>query len=282
MDPNGRCESFKSREGYAFHANAHNKGDSPHEEIATRLAAVGPFAMALLPAPGQRLDQSTQQAIQRFLLHNRILDTARWTWITRLTSLRQSQVEYWAPMERVHARGVLDASQPDYGIFRRGGHTDPDTRSVGHQCRRHRYARFVIRRPHDPGRATGDPEVRPGDRLLRSPAPVEPMNLQTPDSAPFIQGHIIDIPKGVTQIGVLDAVTLNKGRRDGLVEGQRLTVISRRQRSGRSLAAWSNFPMSPPAPCWCSAPMKTQLCPAPQCPRPLAVMDRFETADQAQ
>jgi hypothetical protein len=35
-----------------------------------------PFAMALLPAPGQRLDQSTQQAIQRFLLHNRILDTA--------------------------------------------------------------------------------------------------------------------------------------------------------------------------------------------------------------
>ncbi|MDN8760475.1 hypothetical protein Q0M59_19065, partial [Staphylococcus aureus] len=40
-----------------------------------------------------------------------------------------------------------------------------------------------------------------------------------------VQGHIIDIPKGVTQIGVLDAVTLNKGRRDGLVEGQLLTVI---------------------------------------------------------
>ena len=35
----------------------------------------------------------------------------------------------------------------------------------------------------------------------------------------------IDIPKGVTQIGVLDAVTLNKGRRDGLVEGQLLSVI---------------------------------------------------------
>lgn len=33
-----------------------------------------PFAMALLPQPAQRLDQPTQQAIQRFLLHNRILD----------------------------------------------------------------------------------------------------------------------------------------------------------------------------------------------------------------
>ena len=34
-----------------------------------------PFAAALLPQPGSRLDQPTQQAIQRFLLHNRILDT---------------------------------------------------------------------------------------------------------------------------------------------------------------------------------------------------------------
>ena len=33
-----------------------------------------PFSMALLPPPVQRLEQPTQQAIQRFLLHNRILD----------------------------------------------------------------------------------------------------------------------------------------------------------------------------------------------------------------
>ena len=34
-----------------------------------------PFALALLPAPGPSLDQPTQQAIQQFLLHNRILDS---------------------------------------------------------------------------------------------------------------------------------------------------------------------------------------------------------------
>jgi hypothetical protein len=128
--------------------------------------------------------------------------------------------------ERVHARGVLDASQPDYGIFRRGKVYRPRYQEVlGINADDIGTARFVMATSHDPGRATVTQEVRPGDRLLRSPAPVEPMNLQTPDSAPFIQGHIIDIPKGVTQIGVLDAVTLNKGRRDGLVEGQRLTVI---------------------------------------------------------
>ncbi|MCP1466420.1 hypothetical protein J3D60_004245 [Pseudomonas sp. S3E17] len=34
-----------------------------------------PFAMALLPEPGPRLDQATQQAIHYFLLHNPILNT---------------------------------------------------------------------------------------------------------------------------------------------------------------------------------------------------------------
>jgi hypothetical protein len=36
---------------------------------------------------------------------------------------------------------------------------------------------------------------------------------------------IIDVPRGVTQIGALDVVTLNKGQRDGLVEGNVLVVM---------------------------------------------------------
>lgn len=46
-------------------------------------------------------------------------------------------------------------------------------------------------------------------------------------SAPstHINGLIIDVPRGVTQIGVMDVVTLNKGRRDGLAEGNVLVVM---------------------------------------------------------
>jgi hypothetical protein len=40
-----------------------------------------------------------------------------------------------------------------------------------------------------------------------------------------VEGLIIDVPRGVTQIGALDVVTLNRGRRDGLLEGNVLAVI---------------------------------------------------------
>ena len=246
-----------------------------------------PFAMALLPAPGQRLDQSTQQAIQRFLLHNRILDTALDLDNAPYIVAAESGRVLGAHGERVHARGVLDASQPDYGIFRRGKvYTDPDTQEVlGINADYIGTARFVM---------AGDlttlvvqrvtQEVRPGDRLLRSPAPVEPMNLQTPDSAPFIQGHIIDIPKGVTQIGVLDAVTLNKGRRDGLVEGQRLTVIKAGASVRDTLAG--GLVKLPDEPAGTLLVFRTyeklSYALLLNASRPLAVMDRFETADQAQ
>ena len=105
-------------------------------------------------------------------------------------------------------------------------------------------------------------EVRPGDRLLRAEPPAALPNLEPLKPAPFITGHIIDIPKGVTQIEVLDAVTLNKGRRDGLVEGQLLTVI----KAGATVRdALTGTPtpsrMSEPAPCWCFAPMKSSAMP---------------------
>jgi hypothetical protein len=40
-----------------------------------------------------------------------------------------------------------------------------------------------------------------------------------------INGLIIDVPRGVTQIGAMDVVTLNRGQRDGLAEGNVLVVM---------------------------------------------------------
>mgnify|MGYP007014988986 FL=1 len=68
-------------------------------------------------------------------------------------------------------------------------------------------------------------EVRLGDRLLAAdtsglPGSFSPSAPQRP-----VEGLIIDVPRGVTQIGALDVVTLNRGRRDGLLEGNVLAVI---------------------------------------------------------
>ncbi|EZP68237.1 hypothetical protein [Pseudomonas sp. RIT357] len=243
-----------------------------------------PFAAALLPQPGSRLDQPTQQAIQRFLLHNRILDTPQDLDNAPYIVATDGGRVLGANGERVHARGDLDPAQPSYGIFRRGKvYADPQTEELlGINADDIGTARFVM---------AGDlttlavqrvtQEVRPGDRLLRAqlPTAMEPVK-----SAPFIEGKIIDIPRGVTQIGVLDAVTLSKGRRDGLMEGQLLTVIKTGatvrdpltgvptklpdERAGTLLVFRTYEKLSYGLVLSAS--------------RPLAVMDRFETAAQTQ
>ncbi|OIN46781.1 peptidoglycan-binding protein [Pseudomonas costantinii] len=246
-----------------------------------------PFAMALLPQPGQRLDQSMQQAIQHFLLHNRILDTPQDLDNAPYIVAAGAGRVLGANGERVHARGDLDPAQPNYGIFRRGkAYTDPETQELlGVNADDIGTARFVM---------AGDlttlavqrvtQEVRPGDRLLRDQPPVDPASLEVPKSAPFVEGQIIDIPKGVTQIGVLDAVTLNKGRRDGLVEGQLLSVIKTGATVRDSLTgAPTKLPDERAGTLLVFRTYeKLSYGLVLSASRSLAVMDRFETAHQTQ
>ena len=246
-----------------------------------------PFAMALLPQPVQRLDQLTQQAIQRFLLHNRILDSPRDLDNAPYIVAADAGRVLGANGERVYARGDLEPSQPNYGIFRQGKvYTDPVTNELlGVNADDIGTARFVV---------AGDlttlavqrvtQEVRPGDRLLRAQSPVDPATLAVTPTAPFIEGQIIDIPKGVSQIGVLDAVTLNKGRRDGLVEGQLLSVIKTGATVRDSLTgAPTQLPDERAGTLLVFHTYeKLSYGLVLSASRPLAVMDRFETAHQTQ
>ena len=244
-----------------------------------------PFAMALLPQPVQRLDQPTQQAIQRFLLHNRILDSPLDLDNAPYIVAADGGRVLGAQGERVYARGDLDPSQPNYGIFRRGkAYTDPQTQELlGINADDIGTARFIT---------AGDlttlavqrvtQEVRPGDRLLRVQSPVDSASLVAPPTAPFVEGHIIDVPRGVTQIGVFDAVTLNKGRRDGLVEGQLLSVIKAGAtvRDGLTGAATPLPDIRAGTLLVFRTYEKLSYGLILKASRPLAVADRFETARQ--
>ena len=245
-----------------------------------------PFSMALLPPPVQRLEQPTQQAIQRFLLHNRILDTPHDLDNAPYIVAAEAGRVLGANGERVFARGDLDPSQPNYGIFRRGKvYTDPQTRELlGINVDDIGTARFVT---------AGDlttlavqrvtQEVRPGDRLLRAQPPAAAALAVSPTTS-FIEGQIIDIPKGVTQIGVLDAVTLDKGRRDGLVEGQLLSVIKAGATVRDTLTgAPTKLPDEHAGTLLVFRTYeKLSYGLVLKASRPLAVMDRFETAHQRQ
>lgn len=246
-----------------------------------------PLAMALLPQPAQRLDLPTQQAIQRFLLHNRILDTPQDLDNAPYIVAADAGRVLGANGERVHARGDLDPAQPHYGIFRRGKvYTDPKTQELlGINADDIGTARFVTADDLSTlavQRVTQ--EIRPGDRLLRAQPAVELANLGISQADAWVEGHIIDIPRGVTQIGVLDAVTLNKGRRDGLVEGQLLTV----SKTGASVrdpltGAMTKLPDERAGTLLVFRTyQKLSYGLVLSASRSLAVMDRFKTAHQTQ
>ncbi|OPA83066.1 peptidoglycan-binding protein [Pseudomonas fluorescens] len=246
-----------------------------------------PFAMALLPPPEQRLDRSMQQAIQHFLTHNRILDSPQDLDNAPYIVAAGVGRVLGATGERVHARGALDPTQPSYGIFRRGKvYTDPRTGELlGINADDIGTARFVTAgdlSTLDVQRVTQ--EVRPGDRLLRIEVPVAGTRVDTTKPAPLVEGQIIDIPKGVTQIGVLDTVILNKGRRDGLVEGRLLTVM----KAGASVrdtltGAAANLPDERAGTLLVfRAYEKLSYGLVLSASHPLAVMDRFETVRQPQ
>ena len=239
------------------------------------------------PQAGQPLPHHTQQAIQRFLLHNRMLDTPQELDHAPYIVAADAGRVLGANGERVYARGVLDPGVQRYGIFRRGKtHTDPDSQELlGINADDIGTAGFVTAGDVSTlGVQRVTQEVRPGDRLLSQPAPVDLTNLviQWPDRA--ITGHIIDVPRGVTQIGVLDAVTLNKGRRNGLMEGHLLAVVKAGEIvRDRMTGAPVKIPDEPAGTLLVFRTYeKLSYGLVLSASRSLAVMDRFEVPDRRQ
>ena len=123
-----------------------------------------PFATALIAQPTERLDQAAQQAIQHFLLHNRIFDSPQDLDNAPYIIAAQGGRVLGANDEHVHARGSLDPAQPSLRDLSAGQglHRPPYSGAVGYQCRRYRHCALCARRqPHHPRSATGDPGNSP-------------------------------------------------------------------------------------------------------------------------
>jgi nucleoid-associated protein YgaU len=169
------------------------------------------------------------QSINSFLLSNRIVDKVEDFDKAPYIVAGDAERVLSGTGDRIFARGQFDPSQPVYGIFRQGKvYTDPQTKE------------FLGINADDIGggeiiATEGDvatlalqrttQEVRLGDRLFSGEE--RSINSTFMPSAPKsdINGLIIDVPRGVTQIGAMDVVTLNKGQRDGLAEGNVLVVM---------------------------------------------------------
>ncbi len=127
-----------------------------------------------------------------------------------------------------YARGSLEDDVSFYGIFRKGDpYIDPDSEEVL-GIKAEDIGSAQLKKQND-GISTFQAtrsvkEIRVGDRLL----PHEERRLDptffpaAPDSD--ISGELIGVEGGVTQVGTLDVVALNRGEREGLAIGDVLAI----------------------------------------------------------
>lgn len=139
--------------------------------------------------------------------------------------------------EKIYGRGPLTGDNRMYGIYRPGQvYKDPVTREVlGIQAREIGSTR-ILRFPENEDKVftaqvnTSNEEIRISDRLL--PFADTDVGATFYPKAPEVDvdGLIIAVEGGVSSIGRYDVVTINKGKREGLQEGDVLSVLRAGQR----------------------------------------------------
>ncbi|MFV0454714.1 MAG: LysM peptidoglycan-binding domain-containing protein [Pseudomonas sp.] len=168
------------------------------------------------------------EAINSFLLSNRIIDSAEQFEAAPYIVAGNAERVISGSGDRIYGRGAFEDGMAVYGIFRQGKtYFDPDTEE------------FLGINADDVGTAEildmeGDiatmmltrvtQEARIGDRLFPNEERAVNSTFMPSEPEGEIKGVILDVPRGVTQIGQFDVVTLNKGARDGIKDGNVLAV----------------------------------------------------------
>lgn len=127
-----------------------------------------------------------------------------------------------------YAKGLAAGAPRNHSIMRKGGvYRDPETREVlGYE------AAYIgsasVTTPGDPARIHLDSTVREvlaGDRLLeQDESALMDANFYPHAPEANIEGHIIAVTDGVSQISRYQIVTLSRGARDGVEVGQVYTI----------------------------------------------------------
>jgi nucleoid-associated protein YgaU len=168
------------------------------------------------------------EAINSFLLSNRIVDSAEEFQGKPYIVAGQAERVVSGSGDRIYARGQFDDGQSIYGIFRQGKvYTDPDTKEFLGINADDIGSGEVVAEEGDIATLSltrSTQEVRLGDRLF--PTEERAVNsIFMPSEPPTdVDGVILDVPRGVNRIGQFDVVTINKGKIDGLTEGNVLAV----------------------------------------------------------
>ncbi|MDA1073644.1 MAG: LysM peptidoglycan-binding domain-containing protein [Proteobacteria bacterium] len=168
-------------------------------------------------------------AIQGFLIDNRIVEPGL---ISAAPYILQGEAErlILGAGDRLYARGVLEDNE-SYSFVRNGPlYVDPQTKEVLGQEATYIGMGKSVSQTDDVATLSvisTREEVQIGDRLL----PTEERKVSSTffPSAPSseIEGEILAVMGGVTQVGQYDVVVVNRGEREGLEAGNVLAIYRR-------------------------------------------------------
>ncbi|MFI3137540.1 MAG: LysM peptidoglycan-binding domain-containing protein [Methylococcaceae bacterium] len=132
--------------------------------------------------------------------------------------------------DRVYVRTIPESENVNYTIYRKGrAYVDPDNNeTLGYE------AEFIadasLQKAGDPATLLinkASSEIRSGDRLMPGAAGDITLNyFPRPPEKP-VNGSIVGVLGGVSQIGQYNIVVLNKGAQDGLAVGHVLDIVQR-------------------------------------------------------
>lgn len=167
------------------------------------------------------------ESINSFLLNNRIINSAAEFEGAPYIVAGNAERVISGKGDRIYARGTL-APEENYNIFRQGRvYTDPETGEFLGINADYIGTGDIVSSEGDIGTLVLNRtalEVRIADRLFATEERVINSTFFPSEPNAQINGVILDVPRGVSQIGQYDVVTINKGARDGLVEGSVLAV----------------------------------------------------------
>lgn len=131
----------------------------------------------------------------------------------------------------LYARGELPEDVPAFGLYRKGdNYVDPESGELlGIRAEDVGSARLkaVEGEIATLSASRSVQEIRPGDRLLPHEERRIAANFYPSAPAMEIEGQIIGVEGGVSQVGRLSVVAFNRGERDGMIEGNVLAIYKR-------------------------------------------------------
>jgi nucleoid-associated protein YgaU len=167
------------------------------------------------------------EKINAFLTRSRILDQDLMADAPYILAGSNKRI-ISAAGDRLYARGVFDKEETVYGIYRRGRvFSDPQTEEVLGLEALDIGGGKVVALDGDVATVAvnrSNEEIRLGDRLLAFEERQVTATFFPSSPESKVSGVLMAVEGGVSQIGTMDIVALNKGERDGLEEGNVMAI----------------------------------------------------------